>query len=119
MPDEANGAMESWAVPGRPALWLTLGFFGLLAVVIALAWGFYRLDLPNPKLSRRHPFPSPDLELYLRHENARVPNPPPPSSYGWADQGHARIRMPIERAMQAVAEKGEQGWAPLEQEAPQ
>lgn len=119
MPDEAETQMESWKVPARPALWLTAGFFALLAAVIAIAWGFYAYKVPDPKAPVRHPFPAPDLEVYLRHQNARLPNAPPPSSYGWSDQARGRIRMPIERAMRVVAAREEQGWAPLQQEPAQ
>ena len=112
---ETDQDFETWAVRAKPALWLAIGFFVLLAVSIGATFGFYRLELPGPKAPPPRAFPKPDWELYLRHEGFQLPNPAPPSGYGWTDRAQGRVHIPIARAMQLVALKGDHAWDPLEQ----
>jgi hypothetical protein len=73
------------------------------------AVGVVEVEPPPTALEREHPAPPPprlqtepaqDLATYLARENAAL------ESYGWVDQHTGIARIPIEQAMQLVAERG-------------
>ena len=93
----------------------TLWFFVGSTIVIALTYVFFVTFIKLPLRSEASPtpipqFPNPllqsntkvksDIAEVRRHEDETL------SSYGRADQQKGVARMPIERAMEEVAEKG-------------
>ncbi len=50
--------------------------------------------------------PGPELELNLRYQAFDQPARDQLESYGWADGPQKAVRIPIERAMQILAERG-------------
>ena len=102
--------------PGNIAL------FGALLVVIIIAvlfasfalFGFFNTSisktrpLPSPLSYSREPPPEPRLSLKpggelsaVRAEENKIL-----SSYDWVDRDHGIVRIPIERAIEMLAEKG-------------
>jgi hypothetical protein len=100
---------------------LVLGFAsGLvvagLAISIAIAWlySFFEHQIPSPNPPSRIEFEMPvlappprlqtdphaDLLRFETEQNAKL------NSYGWVDRDHGVIRIPIERAMDLVAQRG-------------
>jgi hypothetical protein len=56
-----------------------------------------RADFPEPRLQIQ---PQDDLEKLRATENAEL------NSYGWIDRKGGVVRIPVERAMQLIAERG-------------
>lgn len=61
-------------------------------------------NLPQPPAPQLQIRPQADLERLRAKENARL------STFGWADSDKKNVRIPIERAMRLLAEKGIGGW---------
>jgi hypothetical protein len=93
--------------------WSALALFGGAAISVALAIGLLQLfqsHLPTPPASALAPrqVALPTLELKDGQDrpaieaaaNAKV------HGYGWADQADGKVRIPIERAMELLAQQG-------------
>ena len=115
MPDEHATHTEPDRVRAVPVLAATIGFT-VFAGVCVVALLFYYNALVGPGLYvPPRPFPEPqlqttplsDLEKLQGAQAARI------GRYGWIDQGNGLYRIPIQRAMEIVASKGEQALAPL------
>jgi hypothetical protein len=86
--------------------------FFLLATPYLLQWAYPRADrlggvprgLPVPPAPQLQVRPRMDLDRLHADERARL------DSYGWADKNHTIVRLPIERAMELLAERGLPGW---------
>lgn len=63
-------------------------------------------NLPQPPAPQLQVRPQADLERLRAEESAKL------STFGWADPGRKSVRIPIERAMKLLAEKGIAGWPP-------
>ena len=96
-----------------------LGALGLASVVVLLVlWGMFayfrgksaeRGPLPSPRMytsapsvpqPRLQPNPVADYDVYRLSDQATL------DSYGWVDQKAGIARIPIDRAMQLLAERG-------------
>ena len=90
-------------------------FVAVAMFVMALLYGYFRereaaLDTPLSPLAKDAPVktsgpqlqPNPRIELDTLHrdEDARL------NGYGWVDQPQGLVRIPIERAMELIAERG-------------
>ena len=60
--------------------------------------------LPQPPAPRLQVNPQADLDRLRAEENERL------DTFGWADRDRKNIRIPIERAMKLLSEKGIAGW---------
>jgi hypothetical protein len=58
----------------------------------------------RPPAPRLQVFPRGDLTRLRANEDAQL------QSFGWVDRGQQVARMPIDRAMQLLAERGRSGW---------
>jgi hypothetical protein len=93
------------------------GLFVLLFVAILFSWGLFVLldnyeksQNPEPTLAQSgQPLPpaprlqvtnADDLHLFRAKETAIV------NSYGWVDKNAGVVRLPVDRAMELVAERG-------------
>jgi hypothetical protein len=68
-----------------------------------------RQETPIPRLAReREPTPEPRLQIDAHNElrQMRAAEDAVLNSYGWIDKDSGRVRIPIERAMEILAQKG-------------
>ena len=94
------------------------GLIGLVAVVLAIMWGVYKLlkshptqELnPNPSQlvqeniippgPRLQTNPAADLRTFRAREDSVL------NSYGWVDQKNGVARIPIDSAIEMIAKRG-------------
>lgn len=96
------------------AMGLVLGSVGAVMLIVALlmVWFFKNQPqpwLPEPEIqASRQDFPQPRLQvnppLEMAALNAKFKEEL--TGLGWADQSHTTVRIPVDRAMQIIAEKG-------------
>jgi hypothetical protein len=100
----------------RPVLSFGVGMLVIaLVVLFAMAWMFQyfagrqaRLDVPGSPVAERRPPPEPRLQTAPAQDlNAiRAAEDAVLSSYGWSDRQAGIVRIPIDRAMELLAERG-------------
>jgi hypothetical protein len=114
MSHEAGFDYERSDIRGRDIAWLAAGL-ALFVIVTPLAMPFvfpqsmqYRTPSAPPALSADAPqlgiTPREDLRRFERSEAQFE------QSYGWTDRSKGAVRIPIDRAMQLLAERGLPGW---------
>ncbi len=93
-------------------------------VLVGIAVGgldlLYRAYVPDPAPPPPQAFPQPrvqpdeskELRRLLSEQHERL------TGYAWADRQKGFVRIPIERAMQLIVQKGAQAYDPLEPAAP-
>jgi hypothetical protein len=121
MSDEAHrehlepGGVRTWSVTAFAAGIILL----LIASIIGLhAW--FAGTTPADRTPSVRPFPEPqlgadpaaDLNAVLATQRAAL------NTYRWADKDHTLIAIPIARAMQLIAARGDKAYAPIESAAP-
>jgi hypothetical protein len=103
------------------SLWPVLfGAFACLVLVLASIWGLnavYDRLVPNRTLPPPEQFPLPrvqthQVEVEQRQELVAAQRRQL-TGYEWADQNKTLVRIPIERAMEIIAQRGAQAYAPL------
>ncbi|MCO6417960.1 hypothetical protein JYK14_17600 [Siccirubricoccus sp. KC 17139] len=101
----------------RAILLVALGTLGLLFAAVTLCWLFERLSgLHGPSGHTPGSFvpprlqsdPAGELRDYQAAGRARL------AGYGWADRERGLVRIPIARAMDLVAARGAEAYAPLD-----
>jgi hypothetical protein len=101
-------------------LWTAAGTAGFLLVSLAGLWVFWKADegpraFPPPR-SYGPPAlqsdPAGDLADYLAKQQAAL------EGYAWVDRDRGLARIPIERAMEILAARGEAAWDPLQPAPP-
>ncbi|GMV35946.1 MAG: hypothetical protein AMXMBFR61_04540 [Fimbriimonadales bacterium] len=113
--DVSTGPLLKWAI--------ALGVF--IAVALLASLGIYNLTMPPPEKMRQktgpvnavQPIPNaPPLQVNpaLDMREFRIKEDRTLHSYGWVDQAGGVARIPIERAMELIEEKG----LPTRQSAP-
>ena len=112
---EANCKLE----PAGVSLWPVLcGAFAAVVLMLAAIWGLnaiYHWQVPNRTLPAPEQFPSPRVQTHqaeqrqdlLAAQRRRL------TGYEWANQNKTLVRIPIERAMEIIAQRGEEAYAPL------
>ena len=110
-------------VPEPPAVALRFVSWGAIAALLLLAIGIgvfyeiYQAAVPIKTVPAPRTFAEPRVtthaadvaELHrLNEEQSHRLN-----TWGWANDQHTLIQIPIERAMQLLAQKGGEAWAPL------
>ncbi len=112
---EAGGPLEPAGVSLRLVIW---GAFGSLALALGALWGLsavYDWQVPNRRLPAPEQFPSPRVQTHqaeqrrdlLAEQRRQL------AGYAWADPEKALVRIPIERAMDLLAQRGAAAYAPL------
>ena len=112
---KADGPLE----PAGVALWPVL--FGALAsvvLVLAAIWGLsavYDWQAPSRPLPAPEQFPSPRVQTHQAEQlkDLLAAQRQQLTEYEWADQDKTLIRIPIERAMEIIAQRGAEAYAPL------
>lgn len=109
-------------VPLEPAgvsLWPVL-FGALASVVLMLAaiWGLsavYDWRVPNPTVRAPEQFPSPRVQTHQAEQlrDLLAAQRRQLTGYAWADQDKTLVRIPINRAMEIIAQRGANAYEPL------
>jgi hypothetical protein len=87
----------------------------LLVISIVGLYGIYRAAVPRRPTPVHETFAQPRVdtheseELHRRFESQKEKL----ESWGWSDAQHTLVQIPIERAMQLLAQKGNSAYAPL------
>ncbi len=105
------GGVRTWTVVGFAA-----GFMTLLAVSIGILYVFYDSSVPPRYVPQYRQLPRPrveanparELHVLLSKQQHEM------SQYRWANKDHTLVAIPIERAMQIIAARGEKAFAPIE-----
>lgn len=129
-PEAARRGHEVRTIPALPVLIATAAFFGLLVVsMFAMSWlfgAFEGLDdrgSAPPMAAERQVPPAPRLQLdgQLELEEHRERMDEVLGEYAWIDRGHGVVRLPVDRAMELIAERGlpHRGEEPAEESAQQ
>lgn len=108
-------APESSAVSMTFVGWAAFSALVLLAISIGVFFAVYRLSVPTKTMPAPETFPQPRVDTHQTEELHEIlaAQTKKLESWGWADQQHTLLQIPIERAMQMLAKKGSDGYAPL------
>lgn len=98
-----------------PVLAAAIGFTAFAGICVVALLAYYRALVGPGLYVPPRPFPPPqlqtsplsDLEKLQSAQRARI------ERYGWIDQSKGVLRIPVQRAMEILASKGEQALAPL------
>lgn len=112
---DADAPLEPAGVSVQRVLW---GALASLALVAGAIWGLsalYDWRVPRRTLPAPERFPSPRVQTHqteqlrdlLAAQRRRL------TGYAWADAGKTLVRIPIERAMEIIAQRGARAYAPL------
>ena len=107
--------LESTALPGLPFILLTIGVLVFLGGAVGGFWGLFsnidphRVPLPaqQPPVPRLQANPPNDLQKVIADQQARL------TGYRWVDRDKDIAAIPIERAMQIIAGRGTDAYAPI------
>jgi len=112
---DARAPLESAGV----SLWPVL--FGAIASVVLMLgaiWGLnavYHWQVPNRTLPAPEQFPSPRVQTHQAEELKDLLSAQRQqlTGYEWADQSKTLVRIPVERAMEIIAQRAGEAYAPL------
>ncbi len=112
---DADVQLEPAGVSLRPVLW---GAFASVAFMLGAIWGLsavYEWWVPDRSLPSPEQFPSPRVQTHQaeQRQDLLAAQRRQLTGYAWADQGKTLVRIPIERAMDIIAQRGAQAYAPL------
>ncbi|MBV8926914.1 MAG: hypothetical protein JOZ74_16215 [Bradyrhizobium sp.] len=95
--------------------WSAFGSLLLLALAIGGLSGIYRDVVPSRPLPAPQAFPQPRVDTGESEELRRITNAQNNKleAWRWADSQHSMVEVPIERAMQLLAQKGADAYEPL------
>jgi len=95
--------------------WSALAGMLLVAVAIGAFYYVYRAAVPTTNYSGATTFPQSRVDTQERDElhRIRAAQRQKLETWGWADSEHTLVKIPIERAMQLLATKGNDAYAPL------
>jgi hypothetical protein len=125
--DRPDTGYETTDADAKPIAYAFAGLAVLIVVVFVAVWGFFvymdrrtyetearagqipepDFRVPEPRLQST---PEHDLKRMLQHEQSMK------ESYGWVNEASGIVRIPIERAMDIVAEKGLPNLPPIGEE---
>jgi hypothetical protein len=112
---EAAAQLEPAGVAHRPVLWAALAS---VALMLGAIWGLkavYERWVPNRTLPAPEQFPSPRVQAHQAEQlqDLLAAQRQQLMGYAWADAGQALVRIPIERAMDLIAQRGAEAYAPI------
>jgi hypothetical protein len=109
-------SLESPEVAIRPILAAALGAGLLLAGTISGLDMIWHRAVPVRTVPPPRSFPQPQVRTDERAQRLQLEARQRErlEAYHWADQQRAFVQIPIERAMQIIAQEGAQAYAPLE-----
>lgn len=112
---EANCKLE----PAGVSLWPVLcGTFAAVVLMLAAIWGLnaiYHWQVPNRTLPAPEQFPSPRVQTHQAEQRLDLlaAQRRQLTGFAWTDQNRTLVRIPIERAMDIIAQRGATAYAPL------
>ncbi len=112
---EADTQLE----PAGVSLWpVLLGAFACVILMFAAIWGLsviYDWQVPDRALPAPERFPSPRVQTHQAEELQELLSAQRRqlTGYEWADQNKTLVRIPIERAMEIIAQRAAEAYAPL------
>jgi hypothetical protein len=97
-------------------LFAVIGFFVFVAVSLVGLRAYYAWDVHGPVVTPPRPFAPPrlqadpvdDLRRFETEQHGQL------RGYAWVDRDRGLIRIPIERAMDLIAARGPDAYAPLD-----
>jgi hypothetical protein len=118
VPDEprsAEAAREAPDVATWPVLATVVGFMVFVGVSLVALRVYYASDVRGPVVVPPRPYPSPelqvdptaDLDRLQAEQRGRL------TGYAWVDRDHGLARIPIDRAMELIAGRSVDAYAPL------
>jgi hypothetical protein len=112
---EADVNLEPAGVSPRPVLW---GALASIALMLGAIWGLsavYDWWVPNRTLPAAEQFPSPRVQTHQAEQRRELlaAQRRQLTGYAWVDPGKTLVRIPIERAMDIIAQRRTQAYAPL------
>lgn len=119
MTDDARQTNELPEKPGvatRPVLLVVIGFFAFVGISLVVLEAYYTWTIRSPVLAPPRLFPEPRLQVDPRIdlEHLRAAQRQQLADYAWVDRDRGLIRIPITRAMDLIAARGEQALSPLD-----
>jgi len=95
--------------------WSALGSLLLLVAAIAGLFGIFHASVPGRAPPAPQAFPQPRVDTTESNELRRITEAQKKKleSWQWADNQHATVQVPIERAMQLLAKQGANAYQPL------
>jgi hypothetical protein len=114
-----DGEAQAPLEPAGVSLWPVL--FGALASVLLMLvaiWGLnavYDWQVPRRPLPAPEQFPSPRVQRdeAQQLQELRSAQRRQLTGYEWTDQDKTLVRIPVERAMEIIAQRGAEAYAPL------
>jgi hypothetical protein len=112
---DADAQLEPAGVSLRPVL---LGAIAAVVLMLGAIWGLnavYDWQVPNRTLPAPEQFPSPRVQTHQAEELKDLLSAQRRqlTGYEWADQNKTLVRIPIERAMEIIAQRAGEAYAPL------
>jgi hypothetical protein len=112
---ETEVRLEPAGVPLRPVLWaafasITLVLGAIFGLKIVYDWCVANHTLPAPEQ-----FPSPRVQTHQAEQlqDLLAAQRRQLGGYAWADASKTLVRIPIERAMEIIGQRGADAYAPL------
>jgi hypothetical protein len=107
---------EPEGVAARPVIYAAGGFLVFVGVCLTGIFYYYSDAIGTRKPPKPEAFPAPqlqrapfsDLEKLQKGQQEQL------NGYTWVDKDQGIVRVPIERAMQIVASKGQAAFGPLD-----
>jgi hypothetical protein len=95
--------------------WSAVGTLILLAISIGGLFGIYRMAVPRTPAPSEQTFPKPQVDTSEREEMHRLRDAQNKvlETWRWSDEQHSTVQIPIGRAMQLLAGKGDHAYDPL------
>jgi hypothetical protein len=118
MSDDARRAeapREAPDVAWRPVLLAVLGFLAFAAAALVAIRAYYAWDVRGPVVTPPRAFPEPRLQAAPFADQNRLQSEQRQrlTGYAWVDRSQDVARIPIERAMDLIAARGADAYAPL------
>ena len=112
----AEAPREPSGVAARPVLFTVIGFLAFVAVSLVGLHAYYAWDVHGPVVTPPRPFAAPplqtdpvrDLNRFEAEQHRRL------EGYAWVDRDRGLVRIPIEHAMDLIAARGADAYAPLD-----
>lgn len=108
--------VEGPQVATRPVLYAAFGFLGFVTLSLVGLRAYYAWSVERPVVVTPRPFPEPrlgtdaggELKRLQAEQRRRL------STYAWVDRERELVQVPIERAVDLLARRGQDAYAPLE-----
>ena len=112
---EAAPRLEPPGVPVGPVLWAAMASIALVLAAIGGLSAVYHWRVVSRAPVAPEPFPPPRVQTHQDEQRQELlaAQRRQLSGYAWADDGRTLVRVPIERAMDLIAQRGVAAYAPL------